>query len=57
MLATYLPAPGWKTFEDDDDYVHLLPVYGRAHECSPYCWCRPESDSYHRDLIVHNTEQ
>ena len=22
--------------------VHVLPTYGKAHECEAGCWCEPE---------------
>lgn len=30
--------------EDRKDDVHVMPTYGREHECSEECWCTPELD-------------
>lgn len=27
-----------------DDDVHVMPNYGKGHECTERCWCEPELD-------------
>lgn len=29
---------------DNDDDLHVMPMYGNEHESSPRCWCKPRID-------------
>jgi hypothetical protein len=29
---------------DRPDDVHVMPTYGRGHDCKQSCWCAPELD-------------
>lgn len=50
---------GWGVFDspDDDETVHVAPMFGPAHDMSRTCWCHPEADASQRDLVVHNIAQ
>lgn len=33
--------------------VHVMPTWGREHEDSMCCWCRPVRDEDVRAVVVH----
>lgn len=51
----------WDMAEDEDVPIHVMPMFGRAHETSAECWCSPmldNADAYKRGehaslLYVH----
>ncbi|CAN5815546.1 hypothetical protein BH20PSE1_BH20PSE1_01220 [soil metagenome] len=40
-----------------DEEIHVIPEFGREHECSPCCWCDPERDVEEPLVLIHHPEQ
>lgn len=49
----------WGVFDspDDDDSVHVAPMFGPLHDMSRRCWCHPETDASEMNVVVHNIAQ
>ncbi len=42
---------------DEQERVHVYPLFGREHEVSTDCWCHPLPDEEMPNVIVHNVLQ
>jgi len=44
--------------QDDKEYVHVYPQFGRAHVLvGKTCWCQPVPDEEVPTVLIHNIEQ
>lgn len=41
-------------YRDVDGSIHVLPLFGPAHDCEGECWCHPEPDATEPQVILHN---
>lgn len=47
----------WAVYEEDNG-VHVVPLYGRMHELIARCWCEPKREiTTGEDLWIHKLEQ
>ena len=47
----------WAVYEEDNG-VHVVPLYGRMHELIARCWCEPKRQiTTGEDLWIHKLEQ
>lgn len=44
------------TVDADRDTVHVVPAYGRNHEPTPRCWCRPDQDADEPLVWIHKEQ-
>ena len=56
-LATREGPIQWATFQQRDVegdliMVHVFPLFGPNHACTPFCWCHPEPGL--PGVLVHN---
>ena len=43
---------------EEDNGIHVVPLYGRMHELIARCWCEPKREiTTGEDLWIHKLEQ
>ena len=40
---------------DNEQFIHVLPCFGRRHDASIVCWCQPEPDEEVPEVWIHHS--
>ena len=43
----------WLVWFDKSGMKHVTPDFGREHDLTLKCWCRPQHDPFDASVIVH----
>lgn len=36
--------------------IHVYPLFGKQHEMTRECWCIPDQDEEHDNVLIHHQE-